>query len=102
VTAILFCSGGAQSGPCTAQIEQLEHQLAGDVLGPNSGPTGGQTVGAQLHHQPTPSSVGQAAHVANADGDLAIDRAKKADAAGDAEGCNQALVEARRLYDINQ
>jgi hypothetical protein len=46
--------------------------------------------------------VGQAAHVANKDGDAAIERAKKADAAGDAAGCNQALVEARRLYDIQQ
>jgi hypothetical protein len=57
-------------------------------------------VGAQLHHQPTPGSVGQAAHVANTEGDAAIERAKKADAEGDATGCNQALVEARRVYSI--
>lgn len=113
--AILFCGvGAAHSGPCTADIGQLETQIAGDspspnsrpspnsAPSPNSGPTTTQSVGAQLHHPPTPGSVGQAAHVANKDGDAAIERAKKADAAGDAAGCNQALVEARRLYDIQQ
>jgi hypothetical protein len=99
---ILFCSGAAQSGPCTTQIDQLQRELAGDTTGPNSGATATQSVGAQLHHQPTPGSIGQAAHAANADGDLAIDRAKKADVAGDAAGCNQALTEARRLYDVDQ
>ena len=99
--AILLGSAGtAQSGPCTTQIEQLEQQIGGDVTGPNTGPTAAQSLGAQLHHQPTPSSVGEAEHVANTDGDAAIDRAKKADAAGDPTGCNQALVEARRLYDV--
>jgi hypothetical protein len=101
--AILFCGGGAaQSGPCTQQIVLLEHQIVGDTPGPNSGPTAPQTVGAQLHHQPTPNSVGLAEHVANQDGDAAIERAKQADAADDATGCSEALVEARRLYDIKQ
>jgi hypothetical protein len=99
--AILFCGiGTAHSGPCTADINKFEHQIAGDVPGPDSGPTASQSVGAQLHHQPTPGSVGQAAHVANKDGDAAIERAKTADAAGDAAACNQALTEARRLYDV--
>ena len=102
--AILVCGiGAAQSGPCTADIGKLEHQIAGgDGPAPNSGPTSTQSVGAQLHHQPTPGSVGQAAHAANKDGDAAIERARKADAAGNAADCNQALVEARRLYDIGQ
>jgi hypothetical protein len=102
MSAILLCSSAAaHSGPCTAQIAQLEHQIAGDLPGPESGPTAPQTVGAQLHRQPTPGSVGQAEHVANKDGDAAIERAKKADVAGNAAECNQALVEARRLYEIN-
>lgn len=99
--AILFCgAGAAHSGPCTADIDQFEHQIAGDIPGPDSGPTATQSVGAQLHHQPTPGSVGHAAHVANKDGDAAVERAKTADAAGDAAGCRQALTEARRLYDV--
>jgi hypothetical protein len=97
--AILFGGGSAaQSGPCTVQIVQLEHQIAV----PNSGPTAPQSVGAQLHHQPTPSSVGQAEYDANEDSDLAIERAKQADYAGDEAGCIQALIAARRLYTINQ
>lgn len=101
--AILFCGvAAAHSGPCTADIDQLEQQIASDIPAPSSGPTTTQSVGAQLHHQPTPGSVGQAAHVANMDGDAAIERAKKADAAGDAPGCSQAVAEARRLYDVQQ
>jgi hypothetical protein len=107
--AILLCSyDGAQSGPCTADIDQFEHQIAGggpnpdSAPSPNSGPTAMQSVDAQLHHQPTPGSVGQAAHVANKDGDAAIERARKADAAGDAASCDQALAEARRLYDVQR
>jgi hypothetical protein len=107
--AILVCGiGAAHSGPCTADIDQLEHQIASggpnpnSAPNPNSGPTTTQSVDAQLHHQPTPGSVGQAAHVANKDGDAAIERAKKADTAGDAASCSQAVIEARRLYDIQQ
>jgi len=103
VVAMLFgASRAARSGPCTTEIDQLEQEIASDAPAPNSGPTAAQSVGAQLHHQPSPGSVGQAAHVANADGDAAIERAKKADAAGDATGCKQAVVEARRLYNIGR
>jgi hypothetical protein len=42
--------------------------------------------------------VGQAEHVANKDVDAAIERARKADEANDATGCNAELTEARRLY----
>jgi hypothetical protein len=102
MSAALLCGNGvAHSGPCTAQIALLEHQIMDDAPGPDSGPTAPQALGAQLHRQPTPGSVEHAEHVANKDGDAAIARAKKANAAGNAAGCNQALVEARRLYEIN-
>ena len=35
-----------------------------------------QSVGAPLHHQPTPNSVQSAERVANADGDAALERAR--------------------------
>jgi hypothetical protein len=44
--------------------------------------------------------VAQAEHTANEDGTAALDRAKRADAAGDAAACNQAVAEARRIYAI--
>lgn len=100
--AVLFCAAGtARSGPCTEQIVWLEQQVGHTSPGTESGPTGPQSVGAQLHHQPTPGSVQQAEHTANADADAALDRAQMADAAGNADGCMEALREAKRLYGID-
>ena len=102
--ALLCAVGPAWSGPCTAQIAQLEQQIKLATIDPAAepevGPTGPQTVGAQLHHQPTPGSVRHAEHVANADADAALDRAQKADAAGNADACNKAIGEASQLYGI--
>jgi hypothetical protein len=39
-----------------------------------------QTIGAQLHHQPTLSAVENAEHKANAQGEAALEQARKADA----------------------
>ncbi len=102
-TAILLGSAGAaQSGPCTVQIEQIEHRIGSDIAGPTFGLTAPQSVDAQLHHQPTASSVERAEHVANTDGDVAIDRAARADAVGDGTRCSQDLIAARRFYNIKQ
>lgn len=101
--AILFGNAGAaQSGPCTAQIAQIEHQIGSDEAGPTFGLKAPQSLDAQLHHQPTASSVEQAQHAANTDGDVAIDRAVTADVAGDGTRCNQELSAARRFYNIKQ
>jgi hypothetical protein len=97
---LIYTSETALSGPCTAQILQFEQQTASASPTLASGPTATQSVDAQLHRQPTPSTVGQADHIANKDGDAAIEQAKKADSANDAAGCNAALVVARRLYGI--
>jgi hypothetical protein len=105
VTAAAILFGGAsaaRSGPCTVQIEKIEHQIGSDVAGPTFGLTAPQSVDAQLHHQPTPSSVENAKHVANTDGDVAINRALRADAAGDRARCSQDLGAARRFYNIKQ
>jgi hypothetical protein len=97
----LVLAGGsaAQSGPCAEQIAQLERQVANIAPGPQS-PTGQQSVGAQLHRQPTPGSVEHAERVANTDADDALARAKKADAEGNAADCSEALRQARDLYGI--
>jgi hypothetical protein len=91
----------AHAGPCTADIAQLERQISTAPPGPQTGPTATQTVAAQLHHQPTPGTVEHAEHRANAEADTALDRARKADADDNADGCEQALREARRLYGID-
>ena len=98
----LLCSNGAVlAGPCRMQIVQFEHQIASDLPAPivsgslNILP---QSLDAQLHHQPTLDTVVQALHFAHKDGNAELDKAWKADNDGDVEGCNQALVEARRLF----
>lgn len=100
--ALLFSAGVAHSGPCTAQIAALEQQIKSSPPGPESGPTFPQTLGAQLHRQPTPLDVEHAEHVANKDGEAAIEAAKKADAEGDAAVCKANLMRAKELYNINQ
>src|SRR5579863_3963433 len=100
--ALLVGASVAHSGPCTAQIAALEQQVGASPPGPKSGPTFSQTLGAQLHYQPTPRDVEHAEQVANTRARAALDRARQADAAGDAAGCNAALIEAKRLYDIGQ
>jgi hypothetical protein len=103
-TILVAGTAAVHAGPCTTQIAQLEQQVA--QLQANPAPSGAgeamapQSLGAQLHHQPTPSSVQSAQHTANTDADAALGRARKADDAGDAAGCAAALIEAKRLYGL--
>src|SRR6476619_4103582 len=93
----------AQAGPCTKQILEVEAQIRrAQAVQPGvpGAPSAPQSVAAQLHRQPTPQSVETALNEANADGIAALDRAKKADAAGNAGECANALTETRQLYDL--
>ena len=88
-------------GLARRRLRSLQRQIGRSATGPESGPSGPQSIGAQLHHQPTPGAVQNAESKANADAAAAFDSARRADAAGDADGCRKALEEARRLYGIN-
>ena len=88
-------------GLARRRLRSFRSQIGRSATGPESGPSGPQSIGAQLHHQPTPGAVQNAESKANADAAAAFDRARRADAAGDADGCRKALEEARRLYGIN-
>ena len=106
--ALCLSITGALAGPCTAQIAELEQRVSPAPVSPapaspapvspQNTPSAPQSVAAQLHRQPTPNTVQSAAGRANADADAALDQARKADAKNDADGCNEALDEARRLY----
>jgi hypothetical protein len=98
--ALIGAGAAAQAGPCTAEIAQLQRQIKGSARSPAAEPSARQTVGAQLHHQPTPSAVESAESKANADAAAALERARRADAAGDAEACHQAVDQARWLYGV--
>ena len=69
--------GCAQAGPCSADIAQIEKALNQ----PNSpfGPTGRQTVGAQLGRQPTPSSMARAEKKADTNYQTVLTRAQALD-----------------------
>jgi hypothetical protein len=103
--ALLVSVAAAQAGPCTKQIAEVEQQITQLQATPSpSGvgqPSGPQTVGAQLHHQPTPGSVEGAQSKASADASAALGRARKADTAGDVKACAAAIDEAKRLYGID-
>jgi hypothetical protein len=94
----------AQAGPCANQISQVEQAIR--IAQAKSGgvgagePSAAQSVGAQLHHQPTPNSVQSAERTATADGDAALERARKADAEGDVSACTRALAEAKAIYGV--
>jgi hypothetical protein len=92
----------AYGGPCTAQIAALQQQIKVLPPGPETGPTFSQTLGAQLHRQPTPGDVEHAQKVGRKEADAALKAAQDADAADNASACNAALKEAKRLYDIDQ
>jgi hypothetical protein len=99
--ALIGAGAAAQAGPCTTQIAQLQRQIGRLEASPESGPSAPQSVGAQLHHQPTPGAVQSAESKANADVIAALERARQADREGNARACGKALEEARRLYGIN-
>ncbi len=98
--ALIGGAAAAHAGPCTTQIAEVERFIRRSTPGPESGPTGPQSIGAQLHHQPTPGSVQSAESRARANADAALDRARKADAEGDASACRKALGEAKELYGL--
>ena len=93
-------AAAAHAGPCTTQIAEVERYIRRSTPGPESGPTGPQSIGAQLHHQPTPGSVQSAESRARANADAALDRARKADAEGDISACMKALEQAKELYGL--
>jgi hypothetical protein len=100
--ALLVDASVAHSGPCTAQIAALQQQISATPPGPKSGPTFAQTLGAQLHHEPTPLDVEHAERAAQKLANRVIEHARKADAAGDAAGCHAELDRARDIYAIDQ
>jgi hypothetical protein len=106
LAAVAFVGAAAEAhaGPCATQISQVEQQIrtlaAASPPGGAGDPSAPQSVGAQLHHQPTPGSVQSAEQAANADGEAALARARKADDEGNVSACAKALTEAKALYGI--
>jgi hypothetical protein len=90
----------ALAGPCTADISQIENTVRISTTNPLAGPTGRQTIAAQLGHQPTQDSVRQAEEQAGARVESVLSRAKALDAQGRADECARAVREAKLLLDM--
>jgi hypothetical protein len=98
--AVTGTTFSAYAGPCAAQISQVEQQIS--AAGANSalGPTGAQTVGAQLGRQPTPQTVQDAEMRANTLAQATLERAREADTADNAAACTEALSALKDRYGL--
>ncbi len=86
----------AAAGPCTQDIAQIE-QAARAGSGSDNGPTAAQSTNAQLHRQPTPSSIKQAQDQTNAALKAALTSAKELDAQGKRAECQAKVDELKRM-----
>jgi hypothetical protein len=100
VAAICVSTVSALAGPCTADISQLENTVRNSTPNPVAGPTGQQTIAAQLGRQPTPESVAQAEEQAKARVESTLSRARALDTQGRGAESKRALREARLLLDM--
>jgi len=91
----------AHAGPCSNAIAQFEQAVRQDANNPNAGPLAPQSIGAQLGHQPTPSSVKRAEKRAQTAFEAALARAKRLDAQGNRAGCTRALARAEQMYNLH-
>jgi hypothetical protein len=99
VGAVLaLAATNALAGPCTSDIAQFEAAIRNSQGNPYAGLTAPQSVGAQLEHQPTPSSVKQAEQRLKATFAATMARAKRFDAQGNRLGCTRELNAAKQMY----
>jgi len=94
-----------EAGPCSEDITRMQTNIDTKLKAEAAAePSQKQGAGAQLHRQPTPLSMAEAegktgavsaSTIKNVRG--AMDRARKADAAGDKAACASALDDVGRL-----
>jgi hypothetical protein len=90
----------ALAGPCTEQIAQIEQAARANASVPDAGPMAPQSVGAQLHRQPTPNSIKQAQQQTDAQFDATLASAKDLDKQGKRAECTAKVDELKRLLDL--
>jgi hypothetical protein len=96
-TSSFLAYGSARAGPCTADIAQFESVIRQSGRNPDAGLTAPQSIGAQLGHQPTPSSVSRADSRLQSKFSARLARARLLDAQGN-PGCVVALRAAKKLF----
>ena len=94
-----------EAGPCLQDINRVQTEIDAQLNAlATAGPSEKQGAAAQMHRQPTPRSIADAESKTGAlppsiieKVTEAMDRARKADAAGDEAACESALNDAGRL-----
>jgi hypothetical protein len=100
--ALAVSIGSVAAGPCAGDIDRIQAQIDArldSVAG--AGRFGTQSVGAELHHQPTPDSIARAeAQLGEAGGAskalAALARAREQDTIGNRPACEKEVAEAQR------
>jgi hypothetical protein len=97
IAAMILWGLPAAAGSCSEEINRLESRLRDAKTNPADQPTGEQSIGAQLSHQPTPESMAQADIAADERVQAVLSRAKAFDAEHKQHEC-LATVEEAKLY----
>ena len=103
-TLAIFCSASvSHAGACSKSIDKMQARVdAGLAATAGAGPSGKQSVGADLSHQPTPASIAKA-EAALGEGKkyrkalAALSVARERDRAGNLAGCLSALRRVKRV-----
>jgi hypothetical protein len=85
----------AHASPCGDEIARLERANRQAESNPDTGPTGPQSIGAQLGHQPTPETVRRAEAASESSFAAILNRAKAFDAQGKSAKCMEAVAAAK-------
>jgi hypothetical protein len=89
-----------RAGPCGDAIAQFEQDVHSLATNPSAGPTTSQSIGAQLHRQPTGDSVRRAQDVARTTLNETLARAKALDAEGKQAECMNVLSLAKHMFNF--
>jgi hypothetical protein len=99
-TTLMGIQASAFAGPCSDEIAKLQKVADETQVHRFVGPTESQSVGAQLHHQPTPESIAVAENMASGRVDAVLKRAKTLDDAGKEADCMTSVGEAKLLLGL--
>ena len=90
--ALALALTSAHASPCSDEIASLERALNASEGSPVLVPTEPQSLGAQLHHQPTPQSVQRAEAAPSTELNDIVKRAKVLDAGGKTKECTDLVA----------
>jgi hypothetical protein len=107
--AMMFAAStmAAHAGPCAIDIDRVQMQIDARLeAAAAKGPTASQSVAAQMHRQPTPSSIaaaesriGDMTPAAAEAIKVGMLRAREADGKGDKAACEKSLADVRRALE---